>query len=1357
MFAAIGAIDERQFIAADPPDGELIEAAADLKRDLPGDRDRPPGLPVGEVRRAPGGAEAGDSPLSQLPRERAIRVPVRAGGHDGPHGVPGRDDGESGRQGDGSIFEQEDGLGIFRRQRHGTGLAAGRRSCQPGKIRRFTNPPAAVSTPGMQELWRIRVDTGGTFTDAWAVGPDGVERRAKILSDGSLRCRLLGREGDWWSTDSELDAPDGTFAGWAGGGAEVIDSRGRALRIAGNTAHLVVGGILEISCGDEAPVAVARILTGTPAGMDLPPVDFRVATTRGTNALLERKGARLAFFTTAGFGDLLVIRDQRRELLFSLAQPEPEVLPAFTAAIGGRHDAGGNEIVPLDEDALREAAHEALEAGCTVAAVAFLHSWREPAHERRAAEILRGCGFSHVTRSSEIAPLMRLLPRAETAVADAFLTPVMEHFVRRVSEPLGGAVPWMMTSAGGLVPADRFHPKDSLLSGPAGGLVGAAETARAAGFAKVLTFDMGGTSTDVARIDGPFTWRQEQQVGPARVFAPALRIETVAAGGGSICRWRNGRLEVGPESAGADPGPACYGRGGPLTLTDVNLLLGLMDPDKAGIPLDRAAAENRFAELLAELHRAGEISATAESLLAGLREIAVETMAEAIRGVSVREGCDPADFALLAFGGAGPQHACAVAEKLGVGAVLIPGDAGLLSAWGLERSRRQEQRVRQILLPVNEAAGNLSGVWQELAEDAAGDLVEPAFRWLADLRLKGQDSFLTVEAAGADATAEVLEQAFGSEYRKLYGYPPPAGRELELVALRVVGEEGLEPCPAEQFGGETTAGPRILQDRFSTCVIPSGWSVREGSRGTLLLEGRSAELPADGGRAAAVSAGLFRSRFEGVVTAMGEMLRRTALSTNVKERLDFSCALLDAGGRLVASAPHVPVHLGALGVCVREVLRVLDPGPGDVIVTNHPGFGGSHLPDVTLIAPVFDQQGTRIAFVANRAHHAEIGGKAPGSMPADARVLGEEGVVISPRWLVRGGEARLREIEGLLRDAPWPSRRVGDNLADLEAQLASIHHGVNGLGQWIATCGGARVADELRGVLDRSAALMGELQEEGNLDRSVASTLDDGTPLRLRIRSKDGRLVMDFTGTGGVHPRNLNATPAIVRSAVLYALRVWMNEDVPLNEGLLDAVDLVIPPGLLAPDFGGDPMRAPAVVGGNVETSQRLTDLLLEGLGLAANGAGTMNNFLFGNGSFGYYETLAGGSGAGPCHHGCSGRQIHMTNTAITDPEVLEHRFPVRLWKYGIRRNSGGPGAMKGGDGVIREVEFLEPLVVSFLTERRLTAPRGLEGGGDGLPGIQRRIFPDGREENLGGAITYTAAAGERVRIETPGGGGWGA
>ena len=1205
----------------------------------------------------------------------------------------------------------------------------------------------------MSGRWRVRVDTGGTFTDAWGCSPGGDEGRCKVLSDGRMRLRLgpadeAGRQ----RIESGMRLGDGFLEGWrTEDSGVVIEHRDGRLRLAAP-----VEGVVELGSGEEAPVVAARLLTGTPLTCELPEMDFRVATTRGTNALLERKGARLAFFVTEGFEDLLEIRDQRRERLFELAQPEPVRLAERVVGVTGRLTAAGEELEPLDEAAVKAAAAEALRAGCDAVAVALLNAWANPEHERRVGSLLREVGFSEISLSTVVAPVIRLLPRAETAVTDAFLGPVLRRFVERVSAPLRGREPWLMTSAGGLVPAGRYQPKDSLLSGPAGGLIGAAELGRAAGFPKLLTFDMGGTSTDVARVDGTLSFRQEQQIGPARVVAPALKIETVAAGGGSICRWRDGRLEVGPESAGSDPGPACYGRGGPLTVTDVNLLLGLMDPARAGIPLDRAAAGARLAELREAMARDGGEAPEERALLEGLRAIAVEKMAEAIRAVSVREGVTVEDHALLAFGGAGPQHACAVADRLGVAAVLVPADAGLLSAWGLERAVRQEIGLRQVLRGLDEVASDLARVWRELGDEAAAKLgAAPRFRWLADLRLRGQDASLEVELREPGVAG--LREGFAAAYRRVFGYAPAAERELELVALRVVAEEAGDPVAAEVFGDDGENGPQLLQDAFATCVVPQGWRMRRGSRGTLLIEkmtdAREAELKEP---AAAVRSGLFRSRFEGLLDAMGEALRRTALSTNVKERLDFSCALLDAEGRLVASAPHVPVHLGALGVCVREVAARLELGAGDVAITNHPGAGGSHLPDVTLIAPVFDAAVGLIGYVANRAHHAEIGGKAPGSMPADARSLVEEGVVIPPMKLVEGGEPRWERVERLLRESPYPSRRPADNLADLEAQLAACHFAREALGELADRHGAAVVAEELRDIVEGSAKAMRRRLAAGFPTGRVETALDDGSPLVAELREEGGRWVIDFEGTAEVRPDNLNATPAIVRSVVLYALRLWIGEDLPLNEGLLEPVDLRIPRSFLNPVFSENPIDAPAVVGGNVELSQRVADLLLEALGLAANGPGTMNNFLFGDDRFGYYETLAGGGGAGPGFSGASGRHVHMTNTALTDPEVMEHHYPVRVWRHALREGSGGEGRWRGGDGIEREIEFLSPVTVSFLTQRRTAGPSGSGGGGDGRPGAQWRVLAGGMRERLAGAVSYAATVGERVIIKTPGGGGWG-
>jgi len=1210
--------------------------------------------------------------------------------------------------------------------------------------------------------WLVRADTGGTFTDLWAAGPDGEQRRTKVLSSGALRARVISVEGDWLLLDGPpsngMKGPELIGFSCRGGGSVIdVAEGGRRLHIPGHRHQ--AGTVLEIASGEEAPLVGARLLLGIAPDDEFPELNLRVATTRGTNALLERSGCRFGLLLSRGFGDLPWIRDQRRPELFEPAARIDELLAEKVFEVAGRLDPEGREIEPLDEVAVRTAAREMLGCGIEVAAVALLHAAAAPEHELQVAGWLRDEGLREVVLSSEVAPVIRLLPRAETTAADAYLTPVMKTFVDRLAKPLGGRGLQLMTSAGGLVGESSFRPKDSLLSGPAGGLVGAAAVARSAGFDRVLSFDMGGTSTDVARIDGPFRYRYEQVVGPARVLAPALRIETVAAGGGSICRWHNGALEVGPQSAGADPGPACYGLGGPLTVTDVNLLLGLMEERGAGIPLDRGAAQRRFDELRSEMEADGHAVPDERSLLEGLRQIAVERMAEAIRTVSVREGYAPEDHVLLAFGGAGPQHACAVAERLGICKVLVPADAGLLSAWGLEVARRQEQRVQQILQPLEVASGNTADRWRMLAEEACLELAaaDPEVRFLAELRLIGQDSTLEIEVESPDAGPQQIAEAFRQQYEAVFGYPPSGERAIEVVNLRVVAEEAAIQAAEERFGEVETSGPALLQDEFRTCVVADGWARREGSRGSLLLERAPAAGEAGDPKHEAVEAGLFRSRFSGLVADCGELLRRCALSTNVKERLDFSCALLDREGRLVMNAPHVPVHLGALGACVRKVEAALPPGPGDVVVVNHPSFGGSHLPDVTVVAAVFDEGGERIAYLANRAHHAEIGGMTPGSMPAGARCLADEGVVIAPFKLIDGGRPRFDEVEELLRGGDHPSRRTPDNLADLEAQVAAVRLGVKMVEELAMKHGAEAVCRQLEGIYRHSAQLMSKmLTERGEWSGARLEQLDDGTPLAVSISVSGGRMKVDFSGSGRVHAGNLNATPGIVRSVLLYVLRLWLGEDVPLNEGLLGPVDIVLPEGFLNPPFNAAARECPAVVGGNVETSQRLADLLCAVLDICAHGPGTMNNVLFGDGSFGYYETIGGGAGAGPGFDGLSGRHVNMSNTAITDPEVLELRYPVRLWRFALRAGSGGDGRWAGGDGLVREIEFLRPLSVSLLTQRRTSAPSGLRGGGDGKSGHQVRISPDGSEEELPGGVSYQASAGERLRVETPGGGGWG-
>lgn len=1236
------------------------------------------------------------------------------------------------------------------------------------------------------DSWLIAADRGGTFTDCCAVDPAGRRHRTKVLSSGRLRSPVTAAAGNPQSLQTAVGdgCPDDFFNGWTaeifqpGTGISgpscaphwtgvVAGSRGGTLSfMASGPEFLLAGSIVELSTGEPAPVLGARLLTGTALGSPFPPHCFRLATTLATNALLENQGAATAFFVTRGFGDLLTIGDQRRPDLFARQHRRDRPLHQHSVEVTERLDASGEILAELDEAGLAADAAALTAQGVRAAAVAFAHSDLNPVHEQTARRILEAAGFTSISLSSDLSAQIRLLPRAQTAVVDAALAPVMSSFVGRVRAALGPECLAFhcLTSAGGLAPPEAFHAKDSLLSGPAGGVAGCAAAARRAGVPRVLTLDMGGTSTDVARWEGGFTYQFEQRLGQATILAPSLRIETVAAGGGSVCSVAAGALTVGPRSAGADPGPACYGRGGPLTLTDVNLLLGRLDPDKASIPLLRAPAAAALRDLKTTMSAAGlPVPDEDTTLLRGLLQIAVGRMAGAVRSISVRDGCDPSDYTLLAFGGAGPQHACAIAEELGIRQILVPAEAGLLSAAGAAASRPEQFGQRQLLLPLDDAAW-LTPVLAELEEETLKTLgqADAHIRLrLADLRLKGQDTVLTLpfnDPAG-------LPSAFRKRFGELYGYPPPPHRAIELVALRTVASIPDEIPVPECFPDTPThrapSAPLVIQDHFSTLILEPGWSAVRGSQDSWLLTKQDGPLP---GAAAvhqqnseAATAELFRCRFQGMVDSMGELLRRTSVSTNVKERLDYSCALLDASGHLLVNAPHIPVHLGALGECVRRTTARLPPGPGDVLVTNDPAFGGSHLPDVTVICPVFGPSGQLLAYTANRAHHAEIGGITPGSMPAFARNLAEEGVVIAPTWLVKNGQSQEDALAGILSGAPHPTRAPADNLADLRAQAAAAHHGAAAL---LALCGthGEAVIRHRLGDLTRQAreALSRTLAATALTRVSARESLDDGTPIVITLTQSGGRLAVDFTGSGGVHPGNRNATPAVVRSAVLYVLRLWTGEPIPLNEGFLDRVDLVLPPGFLNPPFSSDPVLSPPVVGGNVETSQRLVEVLIRALGFEAASQGTMNNVIFGNAAFGHYETVCGGTGAGPDYDGTDALHSHMTNTAITDIEILERRYPVRVLQFGIRRNSGGRGRFRGGHGAVRVYQFLAPLTLSLLTEHRLSPPRGMDGGGGGACGEQFLILPDGTRQDLPGTVSLPVEPGTCLHLHTPGGGAWG-
>ncbi len=1250
------------------------------------------------------------------------------------------------------------------------------------------------------EFWHLWVDTGGTFTDCIAVSPAGEWQRIKVLSSSCLRGTLeaqlsprVWRFRHRWPVRSDI------FGGYRlrlpGQREEVVVRRidfAERLLETEEPLHASAPTPFELTAGEEAPLLAARLATRTPLGQPFPPLRMRLGTTRGTNALLEGKGARVVFCTTAGLSGLVRIGTQQRPDLFQLDVPEPTLLYTHLVEVPEVVAADGRVVAPLTAAAREEVVRQVAALSPEAVAVALRNSYRNDAHERALAEALQEAGIAHVSVSSALSPSVQLLPRAQTALVNAYLTPVMETYLDHIAQATRQAgrdsTLHVMTSSGGLVRAECYQPKDSLLSGPAGGVAGAAYIGRLLGFERLLTLDMGGTSTDTARYDGAFDYRWQTEVGGVCLQTPSLAIETVAAGGGSICGFDGQKLFVGPESAGAEPGPACYGAGGPLALTDVNLLLGKLDPGAMGIPVSRAAAERALEALCRtiEAHRGEAVEA--EALLRGFEQIANEKMADAIRRISVARGFDPADYALLAFGGAGGLHACKVAELLEIDTVILPADAGLLSAFGIGTAAISRMATRQVLAPLR--APNLEVLFAEAEEEAraavASEGVAPhsihISRRLCYLRFEGQEHTVEIEWSSGMA----LEAAFERRYRQLFGHYPTAGT-VEVESIKVVAAAETElPALAEAAMPDTPGapmrqvqacgrqvpvyywptlalnqhieGPAIVLHDTATAWLDEGWQLEVACGHNLVLRHRGKRrLSANDARSEVVALELFANRFTAIAEEMGAQLQRTAFSTNVKERLDFSCALLDPEARLLVNAPHIPVHLGSLGLCARLVLEKLPLEPGDVIITNHPKYGGSHLPDITLLAGVWDE-GHLLGYVINRAHHADIGGKRPGSMPPDARTLAEEGVVIAPTYLMHRGEMRWDQLEATLTAGPWPVRMLRENLADIKAALAALRTGQARLVALARAEGHARTIRYMRALRQATAAAF--LDSWKRFDGCIFEAkeyLDDGSPICVRIQVQLPRISFDFTGTAPVHPGNLNANRAILHSVVIYVLRLVCGKAVPLNEGLMEHVHIVLPHGtLLHPPFEDEGAACPAVVGGNTEVSQRLADTLLKALDVAACSQGTMNNLLFGNDRFGYYETIGGGVGAGPGFHGRSGVHQHMTNTRLTDVEELERRYPVRVHRFALRHGSGGAGRWRGGDGIVREIEFLAPVTLTLLSQHRTEAPYGKCGGRAGAPGAQWVVRADGRREPLQGIDSRAMAAGDRIRIETPGGGGWG-
>ncbi|MEM1326618.1 MAG: hydantoinase B/oxoprolinase family protein [Bacteroidota bacterium] len=1240
--------------------------------------------------------------------------------------------------------------------------------------------------------WQLWIDTGGTFTDCISIDTKSNKQRIKVLSSATLRAVITQKiRPNVYAFQHNWTIGKDIFKNYH---FYALPSKTQVSRVV--TVDLQKGEItladdlnlppnctFEITAHEEAPILAARLATQTTLSQPLPDIDMRLGTTKGTNALLERKGAKVTLLITKGFRDLLHIGTQQRPHLFQLNIPEPELLYDQVIEVDERLAADGQVLRALTDEVIQKVIQQ---VDNQVVSIALLHSYLNPIHEQELQSALFERGIVYCSTSHELSPNIQLLPRANTALINAYLQPILTDYLQHIRSKLTpNSQLKVMSSVGGLVSSVFFQPKDSLLSGPAGGIVGAAAIARQLGIPKILTLDMGGTSTDTARFDGVnYDYETTTKVGHAEMLSLTLSIETVAAGGGSICWFDGERLRVGPESTGASPGPACYGAGGALSVTDVNLLLGKLDVSAMGIPIDQSAAEAALQEIQKAIFDQKGEQLDRETLLQGFEQIANEKMAEAIRKISVAKGFDMREYALLVFGGAGGLHACQIADLLHIQQIVLPFDGGLLSAYGMGMAQLERLVEQQILSPLSDLENELASRISTLEAAALKQLKEEGIAakdsyiksTLVYLRLRGQDSTLAIEWTEND-----LATAFREAYIDLFGhYPKEATIEVESIKVRAANQQhhalnnrraqhkkhiqpGMEngQFPVYRWEelkeGNYITAPTILVNATSTAFIAPNWSAHVQRGGDILLQREKMHnITTDATQSESVALELFTNRFRAIAEEMGVQLQRTAFSVNIKERLDFSCAILDADAQLLVNAPHIPVHLGSLGICARLMIQQLELEEGDIAITNHPKYGGSHLPDVTLLQAVFDEQGERVGYVINRAHHAEIGGRTPGSMPPDATRLVEEGVAIVPTYLVKKGVPQWESMTQLFTQARFPTRAWQENKADLSAAIAALRTGEQKLKALVRQHSSNKVKHYMK-LLQHVAAQ--------NLERAIApwrgqqlsaqEQLDDGHTIRLAIQIGE-QIEFDFSGTDAPHPHNLNANISIVYSAILYVLRLLCAEELPLNEGLMQQVKVKLPESFLHPRFEDEAADCPAVVGGNTEVSQRLVDTLLKVFQLAACSQGTMNNFLFGNERFGYYETICGGTGAGYGFNGRSAVHQHMTNTKITDPEILELRYPVRLQEFSIRKNSGGQGKWKGGNGIRRVVELLEDMTVTLISQHRQIAPYGMDGGEAGQVGKQYLRHKNGKLEVLEGIISRNGKTGQQILIETPGGGGWG-
>ena len=1196
--------------------------------------------------------------------------------------------------------------------------------------------------------WQFWIDRGGTFTDVVVLRPDGVIETDKLLSENA----------DHYD-DAAAEGIRRAIARWTSAGRPTADI--------------------------EA---------------------IKMGTTVATNALLERRGARTALLVTRGFADALAIGYQNRPDIFALHIVKPAPLYEQVVEIDERIDAAGGVLVPLDESALLPGLRRLRDAGIASVAICLMHGYRNPQHERRVAAVARTAGLAQVSVSHEVEALIRFVSRAETTLADAYLTPVLNAYIEELVRALSSVARprrlMFMQSSGGLVLAGQFRGKDSVLSGPAAGVVGMVETARITGLEQLIGFDMGGTSTDVSAWSGEYQRSNDTEIAGVRLRAPMMKIHTIAAGGGSILEYRDQRYLVGPQSAGAVPGPAAYRRGGPLTVTDANVLLGRIPVDcfprifgeNGDESLDLDTAARQFANLARQVSADHGETLTSEQVAEGFLTVANEAMANAIRKITIERGDDVRDFALCCFGGAGGQHACAVADVLGIRRIWIHPLAGVLSAYGMGLSNIRVERQQSVEAPLSVAnVAALSELVEILRDQCNQSLAEQnvavANRRIfisAGLRVPGSEYVLNVPFGPADSMAV----NFLTDYGRRFG--TETGAEDLVIATLQVEATGIEQefqerpidvparVAASDMGRLYSAGrwrevpiwqrkdlapakvidgPAVVAEDHGTTVIDAGWRGAVNRFGHLLIERKltaAATVRANHDDIAPdpVRLEVFNRLFMHIAEQMGTVLQSTALSVNIRERLDFSCALFDAHGRLISNAPHMPVHLGSMGESVRSVITFArgNLAHGDAIMLNSPYNGGTHLPDITVVTPWFAEQRKPQFYLASRAHHADIGGITPGSMPSESRHIDEEGVLIDNMYLVKSGVFQEASLRHLLAAAKYPARNPLQNIADLRAQLAANQQGIRQLEKAIDRYGMQTVQNYLRFVRENAAAsvrrLIGKLE-----NGTFTCEMDSGDVIRVAVTADHRRqsACIDFNGTSGQSAANFNAPEAVTRAAVLYVFRSLIAEDIPMNEGCLEPLVIRIPHGsLLSPEYPA------AVVAGNVETSQCVTDALFGALGALAASQGTMNNLSFGNDRVQYYETIAGGAGAGPGFHGADAVQTHMTNSRLTDPEVLEARFPVRVQSFGIRQGSGGQGQWRGGNGAIRELRFLEPVEVSILSNHRRIAPFGLNGGGDGATGRNCVIRKNASTEDIGATATIKLDAGDRLVIETPGGGGFG-